>query len=70
MHFVNTATVIPLGQNYKIPPEVRACYEKHEGNYTEQAACLPPDNYIDSILALDLDTGKVCPFVLLAHLEL
>jgi hypothetical protein len=47
------------GQNYKVPSEVRECFTEHEGNYTAQAACSPPDNHFDSVLALDLDSGKV-----------
>eukprot|EP00884_Botryococcus_braunii_P012223 jgi/Botrbrau1/21000/Bobra.0144s0018.1 len=47
------------GQNYKVPPEVKRCYQQNEGNITAQAACNPPENHIDSILALDLDTGKL-----------
>eukprot|EP00884_Botryococcus_braunii_P005162 jgi/Botrbrau1/14647/Bobra.0108s0008.2 len=47
------------GQNYKVPSDVRDCYAKNEGNYTAQAECSPADNHFDSILALDLDSGKL-----------
>eukprot|EP00884_Botryococcus_braunii_P020101 jgi/Botrbrau1/6775/Bobra.0057s0011.1 len=47
------------GNNYLVPKEVSECYERNEGNYTLQAACSPPDNHYDSVLALDLDTGQL-----------
>eukprot|EP00884_Botryococcus_braunii_P020107 jgi/Botrbrau1/6780/Bobra.0057s0016.1 len=50
---------VATGNNYLVPKEVSECFEKNKGNYTKQAECSPPDNYYDSVLALDLDTGKL-----------
>eukprot|EP00884_Botryococcus_braunii_P008550 jgi/Botrbrau1/17697/Bobra.0166s0121.1 len=47
------------GNNYLVPKEVSECFEKNEGNYTKQAECSPPDNHYNSVLALDLDSGKL-----------
>lgn len=47
------------GNNYAVPPEVNACFERNIGNYTAQKACSSPDNWINSVLAFDIDSGKV-----------
>lgn len=49
---------VATGNNYDVPPEVLTCVAAQttpEG----KAACLPPDNHFDSILALDMRTGAV-----------
>jgi polyvinyl alcohol dehydrogenase (cytochrome) len=50
---------VTTGQNYKLPEEVLGCVAENEGNPDAVEACIAPDNYFDSILALDLDTGAV-----------
>jgi polyvinyl alcohol dehydrogenase (cytochrome) len=46
------------GNNYTVPAAVTACLQKASGA-EEQGACLSPDDHIDSIVALDLLTGKL-----------
>jgi polyvinyl alcohol dehydrogenase (cytochrome) len=46
---------ITTGNNYSVPQSAKDC-QAHGGTSTQ---CLPADNYIDSIVALDLGTGAV-----------
>lgn len=46
---------VTTGNNYSIPQSAIDC-QVHGGSTSD---CLPPDNYIDSIVALDLGTGAV-----------
>ena len=46
---------ITTGNNYSVPQSAKDC-QQNGGTSTQ---CLPADNYIDSILALDLGTGAV-----------
>lgn len=50
---------VTTGNNYEIPAEALSCVEANEGDPEAVAACIAPDNYMDSILALDLETGEV-----------
>ena len=50
---------IGTGNNYSVPDDVLQCVDDAAGDPTEQAACLSPVDYVDSILALDLNTGAV-----------
>jgi polyvinyl alcohol dehydrogenase (cytochrome) len=50
---------IATGNNYDVPDDILACVKAHEGNPAGQAACLPPDDHFDSILALDMKTGAI-----------
>jgi polyvinyl alcohol dehydrogenase (cytochrome) len=43
------------GQNYNVPQSVHDCQDA--GN--EPHECYAPDNHIDSVLALDMDTGEI-----------
>jgi len=45
---------VGTGDNYMVPPDVLACLALGKGQ-----GCVDPTNYADSILALDLTTGKV-----------
>src|SRR4030095_8576305 len=49
---------VTTGNNYNVPAEVKACQKKHEFNPS-----LPPcgvtGNYVDAVVALDLNTGNV-----------
>ncbi|KAL5582345.1 hypothetical protein UlMin_014787 [Ulmus minor] len=52
---------VSTGNLYSVPPRIRQCQEK-ENNQTvplHPDECVEPDNHLNSILALDLDTGKV-----------
>ncbi len=46
---------VGTGNNYILPAEVKRCQEA--GGTPEQ--CLSPDNHMDSILALDMATGRI-----------
>ena len=47
------------GDNFWAPESVQACAAAAYSNGTTPLACLPNDNYFDSIIALDLDTGVI-----------
>jgi polyvinyl alcohol dehydrogenase (cytochrome) len=49
---------IATGNNYSVPADVLACVAAHT-DPAERAACLPADDYFDSVLALDLKTGAI-----------
>jgi polyvinyl alcohol dehydrogenase (cytochrome) len=49
---------IATGNNYSVPPDVLACVAAHT-DPVERAACLPANDYFDSVLALDLKTGAI-----------
>ncbi|OAY29858.2 polyvinylalcohol dehydrogenase [Manihot esculenta] len=52
---------IATGNLYSAPPRVRQCQEK-ENNQTRPSSpdkCIEPDNHENSIMALDLDSGKI-----------
>ncbi|UNU09929.1 PQQ-binding-like beta-propeller repeat protein [Xanthomonas translucens] len=46
------------GNNYSVPLDVARCVKNANGDKTAQLACLAPDNYVDSVLALDMRSGK------------
>ncbi|MDY4338554.1 MULTISPECIES: PQQ-binding-like beta-propeller repeat protein [Xanthomonas] len=46
------------GNNYSVPTEVASCVKNANGDKTAQLACMAPDNYVDSVLALDMRSGK------------
>jgi polyvinyl alcohol dehydrogenase (cytochrome) len=50
---------IATGNNYDVPDSVLQCVAAAGSNPAAQAACLPADDYFDSIVALDLTTGAV-----------
>lgn len=50
---------IATGNNYSVPQDVLDCVAAAGGDPAAQAACLPADDYFDSVLALDLKTGAV-----------
>jgi len=49
---------VATGNNYSVPAEVSACASAAVTPVATKA-CLAPDNYFDSLLALDLRTGRV-----------
>jgi polyvinyl alcohol dehydrogenase (cytochrome) len=49
---------VTTGNNYSVPADRADCVVANDGNPVAQQACLPND-YFDSILALDLHTGAV-----------
>jgi polyvinyl alcohol dehydrogenase (cytochrome) len=50
---------IATGNNYSVPPAVLACVGAAGNDNVAKAACLPADDYFDSIMALDLGTGAI-----------
>jgi polyvinyl alcohol dehydrogenase (cytochrome) len=50
---------IATGNNYSVPASVLACVAAAGENPDAQRACIAPDDYFDSIVALDLVTGAV-----------
>ena len=50
---------IATGNNYSVPQSVLDCVTAAGSDPAAQAACLPADDYFDSIMALDLKTGAV-----------
>jgi polyvinyl alcohol dehydrogenase (cytochrome) len=47
---------VGTGNNYTVPEEVKRC----ANNNPQQAGnCLAPNDYIDAVLALDIDTGRI-----------
>jgi polyvinyl alcohol dehydrogenase (cytochrome) len=50
---------IATGNNYSVPQSVLDCVAAAGEDRAAQAACVPPDDYFDSIMALDLATGQV-----------
>ena len=50
---------IGTGNNYTVPASVLACQAQAEAANNTSAVCTPTDDYIDTALALDLQTGKV-----------
>ncbi len=47
------------GNNYSIPDSASACTGAAGSNQAAQLKCLDPTDYIDSVLALDMQTGKL-----------
>ena len=47
------------GNNYSVPAEVAACEKNAGTDAAAKSACLDPADHIDSMLALDLNTGKL-----------
>ena len=50
---------IATGNNYDVPDSVLACVTAAGSDPVAQGACLPANDYFDSILALDMRTGAV-----------
>lgn len=48
---------VTTGNNYSVPGAAAQCVR--ERPLSDALACLPDDNYFDSVVALDLDTGAV-----------
>jgi polyvinyl alcohol dehydrogenase (cytochrome) len=50
---------VATGNNYDAPPETLACITAAGNDPVAQQACLPADDYFDSVMALDLKTGAI-----------
>ena len=53
---VRGSLYIGTGNNYSVPDDVAQCMQQTPDIAT-QATCLAPDDYVDSVLSLDLATG-------------
>ncbi len=53
-----SALYVTTGNNYSVPASVAACQAAAKTS-TAQDACLSPDDHIDSVLSLNVDTGAV-----------
>lgn len=50
---------IATGNNYDVPDSVLGCVEAAGDDTAAQRACIPAENHMDAIVALDLATGAV-----------
>ena len=50
---------IGTGNNYSVPSDVLACVAAAGEDPAAQSACLAPDDFVDSVMALDMRTGAV-----------
>jgi len=50
---------IGTGNNYDIPPEALDCVKLAGNDAAAQRACIDPANHVDSVVALDVATGKI-----------
>ncbi len=50
---------VTTGNNYTVPPEVTTCLSGAGTDAAAKLACLAPDDYLDAMLALDINTGKI-----------
>lgn len=50
---------VATGNNYSVPPDVKACVIAAGSNPEAVRACLAPDDFFDTVLALDMKTGAV-----------
>jgi len=55
---LRNALYITTGNNYNVPAWVKACEAARRANPT-LPSCVSSENYVDAIVALDLDTGAV-----------
>ena len=51
--------IVATGNNYSIPASVADCLLDAGGNFGVQNSCLDPTDHVDSVLSLDLTTGKL-----------
>jgi polyvinyl alcohol dehydrogenase (cytochrome) len=51
--------IVTTGNNYQVPLSVQQCEQASGINVSQLIACQDPSNYEDSIVALDLTSGKV-----------
>jgi polyvinyl alcohol dehydrogenase (cytochrome) len=50
---------IGTGNNYTVPDDVLQCQQEAIDNNDQNANCTAPDDYFDTVLALDLTTGAI-----------
>jgi polyvinyl alcohol dehydrogenase (cytochrome) len=52
------ALYVATGNNYRVPADVQACEKARQAD-RRRRSCIVPDNHVDAVLALDLQTGAV-----------
>ena len=50
---------IATGNNYSVPPATLSCVASAGTNVAAIRACIPADNLVDAVLAMDLKTGAI-----------
>ncbi len=50
---------ITTGNNYEIPEDVAECIKKAGDDVEDQGKCLDPNDFVDSFIAIEIDSGKV-----------
>ena len=55
----NNSLLVATGNNYTIPASAGRCAGAAWPNATAMTACLDPTDYVDSLVSLDLQTGRV-----------
>jgi polyvinyl alcohol dehydrogenase (cytochrome) len=50
---------VTTGDNFWIPDSALACAAEKKAHGKDMLQCMAPDDYFDSIVAMDLDTGKI-----------
>jgi polyvinyl alcohol dehydrogenase (cytochrome) len=55
----NGMVFVGTGNNYTAPDSAVACEQAAQDNNTSDAGCTAPNDYFDSVLALNLSTGQV-----------
>lgn len=56
--FKRGSLYVTSANNYSIPADAAAC-QKNAPTKEDQRACLDPNDYFDSVLSLDLETGRI-----------
>jgi polyvinyl alcohol dehydrogenase (cytochrome) len=56
---VNDLLIFGTGNNYSVPAAVEPCVKAAGSNWTAQVACLDPTDYVDSLVALNMNTGAL-----------
>ena len=59
LDLISRTVFIGTGNNYTVPPAVAQCILDAGSDPADQSACLAPDDYEDTVLALDMDTGAI-----------
>lgn len=57
--FAGNALLVGTGNNYAIPAAATACQQSAASTNDAQLGCLDPTDYVDSLLSIDLTSGKL-----------
>jgi polyvinyl alcohol dehydrogenase (cytochrome) len=56
---VDNLVIFGTGNNYSVPSAVEPCVKAAGSNWTSQVACLDPTDYVDSLVAVNMNTGAL-----------